>query len=75
MGEVIAFIVGAVFGVLSTCLIAAGRRGDDIQNMSTKQRNVSEYPEYEYEIRSDADDRGADPAHDGRGVSDGEDEE
>lgn len=25
MGEVIAFIVGAVFGVLSTCLIAAGR--------------------------------------------------
>lgn len=59
MGEVIAFIVGAVFGVLSTCLIAAGRRGGDIQNMSTKQRNVSEYPEYEYEIRSDADDRGA----------------
>ena len=55
MGEVIAFIVGAVFGVLSTCLIAAGRRGDDIQNMSTKQRNVSEYPEYEYEMRSDAD--------------------
>lgn len=59
MGEVIAFIVGAVFGVLSTCLIAAGRRGGDIQNMSTKQRNVSEYPEYEYEIRRDADDRGA----------------
>ena len=23
--------------------------------MSIKQRNVSEYPEYEYEIRSDAD--------------------
>ncbi|HIW40615.1 MAG TPA: hypothetical protein H9743_00450 [Candidatus Mediterraneibacter vanvlietii] len=55
MGEVIAFIVGAVFGVLSTCLIAAGRRDDDIQNMSIKQRNVSKYPEYEYEIRSDAD--------------------
>lgn len=58
MGEVIAFIVGAVFGVLSTCLIAAGRRGDDIQNMSIKQRNVSEYPEYEYEIRSGADGQG-----------------
>ena len=28
MGEVIAFIVGAVFGVLSTYLIAAGRRDD-----------------------------------------------
>lgn len=28
MGEVIAFIVGAIFGVLSTCLIAAGRRDD-----------------------------------------------
>ena len=29
MGEVIAFIVGAIFGVLSTCLIAAGRRDDE----------------------------------------------
>lgn len=37
LGEIIAFIVGTVFGVLSTCLIAAGRRGDDIQNMSIKQ--------------------------------------
>lgn len=29
MGEVIAFIVGGVVGCLATCLIAAGRRGDD----------------------------------------------
>lgn len=35
MGEVIAFILCAVFGVLSTCLIAAGRRDDDVQNMIT----------------------------------------
>lgn len=60
MAEIIvSFLVGGVIGCLATCLIAAGRRGDDIQNMSIKQRNVSEYPEYEYEIRSDADDRGA----------------
>ncbi len=26
---IISFILGAVFGVLSTCLIAAGRRDDD----------------------------------------------
>lgn len=29
MGEVIAFIVGAVFGVLSTCLIMARRDDGD----------------------------------------------
>lgn len=56
MAEIIvSFLVGGVVGCLATCLIAAGRRSDDIQNMSIKQRNVSEYPEYEYEIRSDAD--------------------
>lgn len=60
MAEIIvSFLVGGVVGCLATCLIAAGRRGDDIQNMSIKQRNVSEYPEYECEIRSDEDDRGA----------------
>ena len=29
MGEVIAFITGAVFGVLSTCLIMVRRDDDD----------------------------------------------
>ena len=75
MGEVIAFITGAVFGVLSTCLIAAGRRDDDIQNMSIKQRNVSEYPKYEYGWRADPSAGRTDPEDDSGGVSERENEE
>lgn len=40
---IISFILGAAFGVLSTCLIAAGRRDDDIKNISISTKNASEY--------------------------------